>query len=79
MDRLIIFLNSRLVQLVNDPGSISSDYLDVLYRIGQKKDYRYKGNLLSATITGVDEHGLLQLQDGEGNVIQCDVKEIEYL
>lgn len=80
LDQLINCLNLRLHQL--ESGSfenIHRDYLYVLYRINQFKPYSYKGENITAKISGVDEFGRLILTGQDGKKKECDLKEITFL
>lgn len=59
--------------------SLDTDYLELLYRIGQIADYHYKGNRISAKITGVNRYGQLVLEIPGEKIIECDLKEIKFI
>lgn len=73
-------LNKRYEQLQNNSlDQLKSDYLKALFGTGEWRLYRYKDKLISATIKGISEYGLLLLETREGQKIESDMKEIEFV
>ncbi len=59
--------------------SLDDDYLSNLLRYCKPASYIYKGKPLDATIIGVNKHGQLILEVRDKNIIECDLKEVEYV
>jgi BirA family biotin operon repressor/biotin-[acetyl-CoA-carboxylase] ligase len=55
------------------------EYLKKLMNRGVSAQYKYKGEEIAATITGVDPFGHLLLTAADGNRISCGMKEISFL
>jgi BirA family biotin operon repressor/biotin-[acetyl-CoA-carboxylase] ligase len=71
---------SRYQKLSHDPSEVSADeYISKLYRFNDFAKYRFRNQVISARITGVDEAGWLQLEVSDGEKISCDLKEIVFL
>lgn len=80
LHHLIDSISHRYRQLQDDEAmQIEQDYLSRLLNMGIKSRYRYKGEDIEATITGVTPQGHLTLIDSSGNPIVCDLKEIQFL
>jgi BirA family biotin operon repressor/biotin-[acetyl-CoA-carboxylase] ligase len=58
--------------------SLDQDYLKLLFRFQQLSDYSYKGNRITAKITGVNRYGHLVLEIPGEKIIECDLKEIRF-
>jgi BirA family transcriptional regulator, biotin operon repressor / biotin---[acetyl-CoA-carboxylase] ligase len=59
-------------------NDLDRDYLDLLFRMDQIADYIYKGNRITAKITGVNRYGQLILEVPGEKIIECDLKEIKF-
>lgn len=59
--------------------TLDREYLDALYRFREPAAYRLNGKALQATITGVSRYGHLVLETGDGQVLECDLKEVEFV
>ena len=57
---------------------IIHDYHSLLLGMGEWREYVYGAKNIRAKITGVNEFGRLMLET-DGDVIECDLKEIAYL
>jgi len=80
LEELCFNFNKRYDQLINnETSSIDHDYLGALYQLNSWKNYKYKGKLIEAMITGVSEYGRLVLSTRSTKEIECDVKEISFL
>lgn len=66
-------------QLRNHSKEINSDYLKNLYRFNEWADYNYRGEKLKAKITGVSKIGKLILEKENGESLECDFKEVEFV
>ena len=60
-------------------GTLRTDYLRRLYRLGVEADYIHDGQPLRATITGIDRYGHLQLTAASGATLTCGMKEIRFV
>ena len=52
------------------------EYLEHLLNLGLLARYKYKGEVITATVTGVDPHGHLLLTTTDGRHLCCAMKEI---
>ena len=57
---------------------INEKYISKSYRLGIWSDYFHQNHVKQLKITGFDKYGRLLLQDKEGAVIVCDVKELQF-
>ena len=57
---------------------INEKYISKSYRFGIWSDYFHQNQVKQLKITGFDKYGRLLLQDKEGAVIVCDVKELQF-
>ncbi len=55
------------------------EYLELLLNLGVSARYKYNGEEIVATITGVDPHGRLLLTVADGRRLSCGMKEITLL
>lgn len=55
------------------------EYLEHLLNLGVPARYKYNGEELTATITGIDPHGRLLLTASNGRRLSCGMKEIQFL
>ena len=55
------------------------EYLDCLLNLDVQARYRYNGEVVVATITGVDRHGRLLLTAADGRRLVCGMKDIASL
>ncbi len=60
-------------------NEIDKEYLEAMFRIGMPSEFIYQQNKITATITGVNEYGWLQLITSENKKLECDMKEIAYV
>ena len=65
--------------LKRDSTKIKEAYISRLYRYGIEAKYRYKGRSIQGTIIGVNEFGHLILQSADGETLNCDLKELEFI
>lgn len=80
LEEIISDLSHRYLELSQgNPLVISRDYLAALYRINEPHLYRYTGETITATITGISEYGHLKLIQAGYGIIECDFKEIEFI
>jgi BirA family biotin operon repressor/biotin-[acetyl-CoA-carboxylase] ligase len=77
--QLISCLDDRYEQLRRlDLEKIRSEYYSNLLGFEEERQYEHKGQIIEASISGVNDFGHLQLESGSGK-IECDLKEIVYL
>ncbi|GAB4326391.1 MAG: biotin--[acetyl-CoA-carboxylase] ligase [Bacteroidales bacterium] len=50
-----------------------------LFRLNEWHSYKYRGGLIRARIQGVSSYGFLMLETEERKMIECDLKEIEFI
>ena len=55
------------------------EYLDRLLNLGVPARYKYNGEEITATITGIDPHGRLLLTTSDGRRLSCGMKEISLM
>jgi BirA family transcriptional regulator, biotin operon repressor / biotin---[acetyl-CoA-carboxylase] ligase len=80
LNTYIGLFHKRYVQLTaNKHKEIDREYLESLFRMGMPSEFVYKQKTLTATITGVNEFGWLQLITSENKILECDMKEIAYV
>jgi BirA family transcriptional regulator, biotin operon repressor / biotin---[acetyl-CoA-carboxylase] ligase len=80
LNSYIDLFHKRYDQLsANKNKEIDREYLESLFRIGMPSEYIYRHKKLTATITGVNEFGWLQLITSENEKLECDMKEIAYV
>jgi len=58
--------------------TIDKDYLEALYRFNRFSGFIYKGNHITAKITGVNRYGQLILEIQGGEIVECDLKAIKF-
>ncbi len=72
--------NERLLSLYKkDFHKLDWDYLRAQYRFGEHAEYIFQGNKIMATIRGVNEFGKLILELSGGRLLECDLKEVEFV
>ena len=60
-------------------AAIENDYLQSLYRFGERHSYEIQGKTLMARITGISRYGQLLLEAEKGGKWVCDLKEVKFL
>jgi len=86
LSRLCSCIERRYLQLkANHFEKINEDYLQNLYRFEEWANYKYKGEILKAKISGITKIGKLVLFVGllseekeNGEILECDFKEVEF-
>lgn len=71
-----VYTNSASPHFVD---SLNEFYLANLYRFNEISDYKSKGKEFKGKIIGIGEYGKLQIENREGEVIEFDFKEVEFL
>ncbi|MFI5164636.1 MAG: biotin--[acetyl-CoA-carboxylase] ligase [Bacteroidia bacterium] len=77
-------IEKRYLELrANQISKIDADYLKTLYLFGEWANYKYKGDPdnyrdLKAKIVGVTKPGKLILEIETGEMLECDIKEVEF-
>ena len=80
LEKLLPFLDKRYQQLRNNSHEeLDSDYLKVMYRIGEWKEYRIDDEVLIGKILGVTPFGLLLVEMKDGSQLSFAHKQIEYV
>lgn len=80
LSELLKKFNSRYQQLIdNDFIKIDKDYEQRLFQKDILASYSAKGNIFNGKIIGVDESGLLMIEDTEKQVHKFDYKEVSFL
>jgi len=70
----------RYAQLKNSGLSVlDHDYLSALYLINTPAHYIFQKQFISAVIKGVAESGKLILEKINGETVECDFKEVEFV
>ncbi len=78
LNKLLSCINIRYTQL-QQGWQPQADYLAHLMQLNTPSQYLYKGQLIEATITGVDEYGHLLLSTPDNRNLCCQMKEISFL
>jgi len=68
--RYEMIMNNRIAET-------DRDYLQALYRFGQRSVFEYEGKRIYANICGVNEYGWLQLTTDDGNMLCGDMNKIK--
>lgn len=79
LDSFLVFFCKRYDSIINGSNDIFSDYMKSLYRMGEKRNYKYNDEIFAGTIVGVTEYGLIKIQKESGEVQEFDFKEIQYI
>lgn len=80
LSQLCSCIESRYLQLsANHFEKINKDYLQNLYCFGEWANYKYKGEVLKAKITGITKTGKLILEKENEEKLECDFKEVDFL
>ncbi|MCF8368229.1 MAG: biotin--[acetyl-CoA-carboxylase] ligase [Bacteroidales bacterium] len=80
LDKLCVSVNHRVDQLEFALfHKLKNDYIEALFGTGEWRLYKYNNRLLTATIKGISEFGMLKLKTREGEIIEGDIKEIEFV
>ncbi len=69
---------SRYRMITENAGKLNSDYLQHLYRFGQLSRFSADGVLFEATITGVNQYGMLEMTTIDGERKVFGFKEISF-
>lgn len=72
-------IERRYLQLKDNLNAPDDDYLNSLLDLGRVRKYLYRGNEIAATILGVNRYGHLELQCQNGEIITCQLKEIQWV
>ena len=78
LHRLLACIEARY-EAMRAGRDLGPEYLEHLLNLGVEARYRYDGDEVSATITGVDPHGHLLLDASDGRRLCCGMKEIALL
>lgn len=69
----------QLQQTWNNYQLVEEEYLARLLNWNQEAAYLYRGEIINATIRGINRFGHLLLTDSEGNCITCQMQEIKLI
>ena len=79
LTNLCAAIDFRYLQLKNKQHSLlESDYLSLLYRYLEWHDYIIYENIIQARIIGISNFGQLRLEDHNGKIYECGMKEVVY-
>ena len=70
---------SRYRMMIDDTKSLNSDYLLHLYRLGKLHRYVANGSAFDATITGVNNYGMLEMLAANGEHKTFGFKEVKFI
>lgn len=80
LSELLDKINARYGELANgDFRKIDEDYEKSLYQKDRWASYSAKGNVFEGKIIGVDEYGLLMIEDRQKQILKFDYKEVSFL
>lgn len=80
MNRLCDFMEARYLQLkTNKQAILNNAYLDRLYRLNEWQWYQTGGNRFEGKITGVSSIGKLEMELRNGEQVNFNLKEIQFL
>jgi BirA family transcriptional regulator, biotin operon repressor / biotin---[acetyl-CoA-carboxylase] ligase len=80
LNTYLCLFHGRYVQLSSNKHSeIDKEYLESLYRMSIPSEFIYHYKKITATITGVNEFGWLQLVTSDNNILECNIKDIAYV
>lgn len=80
LKNLIMRFEFRLAQLKEGlKQQLDNEYLGALYRYRELAQYQYKGETITARISGVTRYGQLLLEIPGEKIIECDLKEIRFI
>lgn len=72
-------IEARYLELKNgNINSMKEEYLRVLFRYGERRDFRSGGNVFKGSICGIDDLGRL-LINSENQVLSFNFKEVEFI
>lgn len=79
LEELCSCIEARYLELrAGHTQRLDADYLKHLYRFGELASYRYKGEVLQASICGLTKTGKLILEKENGEGLECDFKEVGF-
>ena len=80
LDQYIKLFEKRYDQIItNKHQNINKDYLKALFRFGIPNEFIYRTKKITATITGVNKFGWLQLKTNDNLFLECEMKEIAFV
>ena len=78
-EKISLFVEARYLKLKSSLLAADEDYLNQLFQLNDWKNYSIKRMNYIAKITGVSNHGFLILEKENGEIENCNVKEIIFL
>ncbi|MBQ6068438.1 MAG: biotin--[Bacteroidales bacterium] len=80
LENVLSHIAYRYNELRDNPiGILDQPYLSMLLRRGEKAQYGYQGQTITATLLDVNRYGHLQLVTDRGERLSCQLKEIQFL
>jgi BirA family biotin operon repressor/biotin-[acetyl-CoA-carboxylase] ligase len=79
IQQICAFLDERYVQLQHQQDLLHREYLLHLYQCGVFAEYLLADQRITASITGVNPYGMLQLVEKGGLRHECDMKSIRFI
>ena len=80
LEKMLDFIAYRYNELRNNTiGTLDEPYLNMLLNRGKEAQYGYQGQTISATLLDVNRYGHLQLVTDKGEILSCQLKEIQFL
>ena len=70
---------NRYRMIIENEEKLNSDYLQHLYRYGKMSRYSASGIFFNATITGINQYGMLEMTTNYGDHKTFGFKEVEFL
>ena len=70
---------NRYRMITDDPERLDSEYIQHMYRFGKLCRYFADGEFFDATITGVNQYGMLELTTSDGTCKAFGFKEIKFV
>lgn len=80
LEKLLKYVEKYYLKLLTgNDEKLKEEYSSYLYRKDIKRSYVYRNEMIEATIIGVDPSGKLRLQLEDGQMLECDFKEIAFV
>ena len=80
LEKMLDCIAYRYNELQNNTiGTLDEPYLNMLLNRGKEAQYGYQGQTISATLLDVNRYGHLQLVTDKGEILSCQLKEIQFL
>lgn len=76
---LVVEAMERRTEQLRQGADMDEEYLSHLLNWNKEACYRYQNRQITATITGVNRFGHLELRQADGAPLECDLKELTFL